>query len=116
MESLCRSLSELADSLRAKSEGAEGGPEVPGSLDAALGAARTALQSEVAALRAPAKKKTGKQGGRADKETLNEEINNKLFDHIMGGIESVSGKFGHYYIGVRSLSDFFFNCFVEHSR
>jgi hypothetical protein len=72
MESLCRSLSELADSLRAKSEGAEGGPEVPGSLDAALGAARTALQSEVAALRAPAKKKTGKQGGRADKETLNE--------------------------------------------
>jgi hypothetical protein len=35
-----------------------------------------------------------------DKETLNEEINNKLFDHIMGGIESVSGKFGHYYIGV----------------
>ncbi len=51
-----------------------------------------------------------------DKETLNEEINNKLFDHIMGGIESVSGKFGHYYIGVRSLSDFFLNCFVEHSR
>jgi hypothetical protein len=38
-----------------------------------------------------------------DKETLNEEINNKLFDHIMGGIESVSGKFGHYYIGVRSF-------------
>jgi hypothetical protein len=37
----------------------------------------------------------------SDKETLNEEINNKLFDHIMGGIESVSGKFGHYYIGVR---------------
>jgi len=35
-----------------------------------------------------------------DKETLNEEINNKLFDHVMGGIESVSGKFGHYYIGV----------------
>ena len=38
-----------------------------------------------------------------DKETLNEEINNKLFDHIMGGIESVSGKFGHYYIGVSTL-------------
>ena len=36
----------------------------------------------------------------SDKETLNEEINNKLFDHIMGGVEAVSGKFGHYYIGV----------------
>jgi hypothetical protein len=36
----------------------------------------------------------------SDKETLNEEINNKLFDHIMGGVEAISGKFGHYYIGV----------------
>jgi hypothetical protein len=44
---------------------------VPGSLDAALGAARTALQSEVAALCAPATKKTAKQG-RSDKEGLNE--------------------------------------------
>jgi hypothetical protein len=33
-------------------------------------------------------------------ETLNKEINNRLFDHIMGAIESVSGKFGHYYIEV----------------
>jgi hypothetical protein len=33
-------------------------------------------------------------------ETLTEEINNKLFDHIMSGVEIISGKHGHFYVNV----------------
>jgi hypothetical protein len=72
VESLCRSLTQLADSLRAKSLGEVGGPEVPGSLDTELSGARTALQTELAALRAPPKKKGSEKKGRVEKEALNE--------------------------------------------
>ena len=72
LEGLCQSLAQLAESLRARSQGEQGGPEVPGSLDAELGAARTALQTELAAFRTPAKKMAAKQSRGADKETQNE--------------------------------------------
>ena len=39
----------------------------------------------------------------SDRETLSEEVNHKLAGHLMGGIEAVSGKTGHNYIGVRGV-------------
>jgi hypothetical protein len=36
----------------------------------------------------------------SDSESLTEEINNKLFDHIMSGVEIISGKHGHFYVNV----------------
>jgi hypothetical protein len=37
-----------------------------------------------------------------EEPTLSEEINTKLFEHVMAGVEIISGKLGHFYWQVRS--------------